>query len=263
MRNKIIKYTALVFSTVILFCDLGFAQHADDMYWPKTEFKSNFFDSHLTSLSKKVEEIPNSSVVTGINTQVKEYEVETGSKDNIIELALNNLSNDELNNVSIAVSEKPSWIDFEEDAFQIITIPAKSTKTISLAFSVSAQFIDDISEIISITAITGDKKIWEKQLSVKPKIPLEFKLFDNYPNPFNPSTNIQYSLPEKGNVTLEIFNILGQRVTVLVDEVQTAGSYTKTWNAANVASGMYLYRMSVSGESGKKFFQNKKMLLIK
>ncbi len=86
----------------------------------------------------------------------------------------------------------------------------------------------------------------------------EFHLIQNYPNPFNPKTNISYSLPVSGDVSLIIYNLLGEEVTRLVDGHMPSGTYTTTWNASNVASGMYFYRLT-SGD----FIQTKKMVLLK
>lgn len=93
--------------------------------------------------------------------------------------------------------------------------------------------------------------------------PSEFSLFQNYPNPFNPTTEISYSLPEACQVKLSIYNLLGQKVRVLADEYQSAGSKSVEWNGKDdrgieVAAGIYFYRI----EAGN-FSQTKKMLLVK
>lgn len=74
-------------------------------------------------------------------------------------------------------------------------------------------------------------------------VPLKFELKQNYPNPFNPSTTIEYSLAKQGEVRLEIFNTLGQVVSTPVHAVQTAGTYSIHFNAANLPSGIYFYRL--------------------
>ena len=96
------------------------------------------------------------------------------------------------------------------------------------------------------------------------EVPEEFTLSANYPNPFNPATNIRYSLPQGTNVRLTVFNLLGQMVTTLVDETQSAGQYVVRWNGADLSgrqmpSGMYFYRL----ETTAGFMQTRKMLMLK
>ncbi len=101
-------------------------------------------------------------------------------------------------------------------------------------------------------------------------LPETFSLHQNYPNPFNPITNIEYTLPVTSDVKLKIYNILGQEVITLVDDIQDAGIKSIKWNSTNgkgtpVASGMYFYRISVVGLAhlAKTFTQVKKMVLIR
>jgi hypothetical protein len=94
--------------------------------------------------------------------------------------------------------------------------------------------------------------------------PEAFALANNYPNPFNPATTIKYALPEASNVTLEIYNVVGQVVRVLVADHQNAGRYVVQWDATNesgnsLSSGIYFYRLQAGGE----FLEVKKMLLLK
>ncbi|MEN8191670.1 MAG: kelch repeat-containing protein [Bacteroidota bacterium] len=90
------------------------------------------------------------------------------------------------------------------------------------------------------------------------EIPTKFALEQNYPNPFNPSTTINYALPKASMVNITIYNVLGQKVAALVNTNQSAGQYSVIWNAGNVATGMYIYRI----EAGD-FVQSRKMLLMK
>ncbi len=91
-----------------------------------------------------------------------------------------------------------------------------------------------------------------------PQVVKEFSLSQNYPNPFNPSTVIKYSVPKAQLVTLNIYNILGQKVASLVNEQKNPGNYEVTFDASKLASGVYLYKLA----SGN-FVQIKKMMLLK
>lgn len=93
--------------------------------------------------------------------------------------------------------------------------------------------------------------------------PDNYELFANYPNPFNPSTHIKYSIPNESHVVLTIYNIVGQKIATLVDQIQEGGTYTANWSGASdngirVSSGLYLYRL----EAGN-FTATRKMILLK
>jgi len=90
------------------------------------------------------------------------------------------------------------------------------------------------------------------------EIPTVFKLYNNYPNPFNPSTSIKYDVPKNTFVNLSVYDILGKLVTNLVSQDMTAGRYDIVWDAKNYASGTYIYRL----EAGE-FTDVKKMILVK
>jgi hypothetical protein len=75
-------------------------------------------------------------------------------------------------------------------------------------------------------------------------VPSAFALYQNYPNPFNPSTAIRYAIPEQGHIRLDVYSMLGKHVSTLVDEVKPAGFYTVPFNASDLASGVYLSRLS-------------------
>jgi hypothetical protein len=89
-------------------------------------------------------------------------------------------------------------------------------------------------------------------------LPYTFDLGQNFPNPFNPTTIIPFSLPSTGRAKLEIYSLLGQRVATLVDREMPGGNHTAQWKASHLASGMYLYRLSHNGE-----VMVRKMVLVK
>jgi len=106
------------------------------------------------------------------------------------------------------------------------------------------------------------------QLAGEGRVPKEFALSQNYPNPFNPTTTIKYGLPVESRVTVEIYNMIGQKVRTLVNGNQTAGYHTHEWNALNdegrlLASGVYLLQVSAKGVNGASFQKPMKLLLLK
>lgn len=102
-----------------------------------------------------------------------------------------------------------------------------------------------------------------------PEVPATYSLMQNYPNPFNPSTNIRYALPQTAHVTVRIYNLLGQEVALLKDEIETAGGHQAVWLGKNnigqsVSSGVYFYRLEAKPLGGSQSFTSfKKMLLLK
>ena len=107
---------------------------------------------------------------------------------------------------------------------------------------------DDITGYISVVNVSEESN----------SIPSEFVVEQNYPNPFNPSTIISYSIPKEGLVTIKVYNILGQEVATLVNELKSAGTYKINFNASRLSSGVYFY--SVKADN---FSMVKKMLLMK
>lgn len=94
--------------------------------------------------------------------------------------------------------------------------------------------------------------------------PKEYALYQNYPNPFNPSTTIKFALPFDSNVRITIYNLLGEQIDVLFDQIKEVGYHNINWNAGNLASGVYLYTIDAKSLDGLKNFNAvKKMMLVK
>ena len=88
-------------------------------------------------------------------------------------------------------------------------------------------------------------------------VPTTYLTASNYPNPFNPVTSISYGLPTSGDVTLKVFDIVGREIATLVNGYHAAGTYSVGWNAADLPSGIYLYRVTVGSQS----FTNRMVLM--
>ncbi|MBU8920688.1 MAG: T9SS type A sorting domain-containing protein [Bacteroidales bacterium] len=114
---------------------------------------------------------------------------------------------------------------------------------------------DTFVQVVHVTEMTGDPDL--------PVLPEQYALEQNYPNPFNPNTEIKYSLPEGGRVLIEIFDVSGRRIVVLVDEYQEAGFRSIDWDGrssdgSRVSSGIYFYRMIAGDWSSRR-----KMVLLR
>jgi hypothetical protein len=95
-------------------------------------------------------------------------------------------------------------------------------------------------------------------VETKGNIPNEFSLSQNFPNPFNPLTTITFGIPTKSFVSLKVFDMLGREVAIIVSEEISAGSYSRQWNAANMSSGIYFYRLHAGS-----FIETKKLVFLK
>jgi len=99
---------------------------------------------------------------------------------------------------------------------------------------------------------------YSKTVKIEISLPGEYALSQNCPNPFNPATTINYSIPEKSLVKIKVYDILGKEITTLVNEVKQPGNYTADFNAADLSSGVYIYKLEC-----EKYHAIKKMLLIR
>ncbi|MBI5475196.1 MAG: T9SS type A sorting domain-containing protein [Ignavibacteriales bacterium] len=131
------------------------------------------------------------------------------------------------------------------------TLPVNDTLTIRTIKGLS--YLDSI--MIGFVSGVEDKN----------QLPVEYKLEQNYPNPFNPITTIRYQLPVMSKVKIGIYNLLGQQVVSLVDDVKQAGHQSVEWNASNISTGIYFYRFIASGIAKPEIHCNKigKMIFIK
>jgi hypothetical protein len=195
------------------------------------------------------------------------YEVTPGTKGNEIKLTVANVSEENsAQNVSVVLTRKSSALNFSKETETIELLDAKAEAEALFTFDVERNasinkkdtiefMIFDASGIWNIRHFDG---MMMKQFIFSYTVPKEFKLEQNYPNPFNPTTRIQYQVSSISSVTLKVYDILGSEVVTLVNEQQQPGYYEVQFNAANLASGMYVYRLQAGD-----FVSVKKMLMIK
>ncbi len=151
---------------------------------------------------------------------------------------LNTVTNDSVCNVHMTI--------------QADTIPGSTVNTTDPTYpkAVSAEFVG-VNVTINIPQLVVGVKDEGNKL-------YQFNLAQNYPNPFNPNTKISYSVAERNNVTLKVYDMLGREVATLVNTTKDAGNYEVNFDASKLASGLYIYKIQAGN-----FVQSKKMLLLK
>lgn len=116
----------------------------------------------------------------------------------------------------------------------------------------------DLESVTSAEVSCGTNATNKRNPGIEQIEPLEYSLESNYPNPFNPTTSISYSIKEMGLVTLKIFDVLGREVSVLVNEIKEPGKYSINFDASKLSSGVYIYYINAGS-----FTSSKKMILTK
>jgi hypothetical protein len=145
-----------------------------------------------------------------------------------------------------------------------IVIRSIRTDTLENTMTQDAYYANDVGQILMIDSRLGRFELIEYFLQTdvdyeaEINIPAQFSLKQNYPNPFNPSTTIEYDLPKPANVRIEVYNIAGQKIQILLNKKISAGSHHVEFNTQNLSSGIYYYRI----EAGE-FQDVKKMILLK
>lgn len=156
---------------------------------------------------------------------------------------------------SFAISDKSGKFKVEGvTPGNYIVIADRMGYTSNQLFNVTVDYLNNANTSITFTLMPeGITSVSSNEVMVK-----EFKLYQNYPNPFNPSTSIKYSVPERTNVRLSVYNILGSEVVNLVNETKNAGEYEVEFDASKLSSGVYLYKILAGN-----YKATKKLILMK
>ena len=151
-----------------------------------------------------------------------------------------------------------------EDYYTLIDY-SNGGKTVSLGNAANLGIVGSDSLVSTVTDSNGNSSefsaieiITKIKMLQSNELPENYNLSQNYPNPFNPSTTIEFDLPKSSEVSLKIFNILGEEVATLVSDRLSTGSYSYEWDASNLASGVYLYRLQAGN-----YVETKKMVLMR
>ncbi len=130
-----------------------------------------------------------------------------------------------------------------------LTAPSAGTYTVNAGFKSPSRKWGNTSAVVNVTGID------EELVGLTPE---KFALYNNYPNPFNPSTKIRYAISQTAFTTMKVYSILGEEVAALINEIKTPGIYEINFDASKLTSGTYFYKL----ESGN-FSQTKKMIILK
>ena len=191
------------------------------------------------------------------------YELVPGSKDNLFELSIANNTKSNFQTVIVTVYEAPDWIEFSNNEISFEGINTLEKRTAGFYFSISDNAPIGEEGIIKFRTSDNSNRSWYKTYNVKVTPPKVFEVYQNYPNPFNPSTTIKYSIPQDAVVTIKVFNVLGEEVSLLVNKEMKTGIHEVVFDADNLSSGFYFYLVEAKGVDGTKYFDAKKMVLLK
>jgi Zn-dependent metalloprotease len=209
----------------------------------------------INQITNEVWVVPN--VVIGAKDKVYTLDLTTGDATLVGQTGFNKLTND------MAFDENGNLygvIGGSSEEGQLIMIDTNDGSG-SLVGNIGFQNVVGLAY-----SINGDPSSIENDNDSN--VPSDYSLAQNYPNPFNPSTSIEFSVPVNSDVTIRIYNLLGEVVTTLVNEEISTGNHSVAWNGNDeggnkVSSGIYFYEMKANGNNGSAYSQIKKMVLLK
>ena len=166
----------------------------------------------------------------------------------------------ETNNSGFGIERSEDNINFTNIGF----VPGFGTTTEPKSYSYTDQSVSNGEYYYRLkqTDFDGSFK-YSDVVEAEVSLPTVFALEQNYPNPFNPSTSIRFSLPVDAQVTIGVYNLVGEKVAEIASGNLSAGSHNITFDASKLTSGIYFYRLDATGSSGKTFSSVKKMTLMK
>jgi hypothetical protein len=193
------------------------------------------------------------------------YSVPANSKGNHLTLTVANESkNTTAQNVEVRLVRQETAISFTQKPSVIKLLEPGKESDVSFTFDVSRDARVGAADTLDFLIADRLGSTWQKRILVRYTGPAEYRLDQNFPNPFNPTTTIYYQLPVASKVTLKVYDILGREVETLVQKEEEAGYREATFNAASRASGVYFCRLAAEPSTGGKSYASvKKMMLLK
>lgn len=171
------------------------------------------------------------------------------------DVILNWITATEVNNLRFEIERKSQNSEYQT----VGSVQGKGTTTEISNYSFVDKNLNEGTYTYRLKQIDFDGTTsFSNEVETTIEIPLEYSLNQNYPNPFNPSTSIEYSVVSNEYVSLKVYDIIGNEVATLVNEKKDAGKYSVNFDASNLTSGVYIYKLSTNN-----FVQTKKMMLVK
>jgi hypothetical protein len=191
------------------------------------------------------------------------YSLPFESSGNTIELTVANTGTANMTGVKVLATEVPSWMKFSatEQNIAVLKSGQEMPATFSSAVDKMAPVQTNQTLRFVISGSTGES--WTKDITVAVAPPDRFECYQNFPNPFNPTTAISYQLSAVSRVSLKIYNLLGQEVASLVDGDRLPGYHQELWDATRCASGVYIYQLIATDDKGQKQVARKRMMMLK
>lgn len=184
----------------------------------------------------------------------KVWQLPFASTGNTISISVLNSSAVEAKNVSVTFNNPPSWFQLKSDAVLLKSIPALSSKDAQFEFSIDKNAPTGKDTTLTATVSIPNGQKWTREFRISVQVPKDYKLYNNFPNPFNPTTKIAFELPRTSHVTMVVYDITGSEVARIANGEYPAGYSEVTWNGLNdngehVSSGIYFYRISAGSWS--------------
>jgi hypothetical protein len=193
------------------------------------------------------------------------YSVPANSKGNHLTLTVANESQSAAaQNVEVRVVKQGTATSFGQKSLTVKLVNPGKESDVTFSFDVSREARSNAKDTLEFLISDKQGSTWKKSIFVQYTGPTEYRLDQNFPNPFNPTTTIYYQLPIASKVTIKVYDLLGREVKTLVNGTQEAGYQEARFSVAGLASGVYFCRMVAEPLSGRGSFTSvKKMMAMK
>jgi hypothetical protein len=246
----------------VLYRFRSFPDSANAIGYRQPNFEVATFGVDIRSLRPAIDSPPGSPVTRLLTGAMGFVPVELTSFTAAVSknaVTLNWSTATETNNQGFEVERKSSAV-----FVKIGYVPGYGTTADPKTYSFSEKYVKEGVHTYRLKQIDFDGTVtYSQEIEVEISVPKEFNLSQNFPNPFNPTTKINFSLAVDSKVTLKIFNILGQEVLTLLNQNLAASNHEISFNASGLNSGVYFYQIEAQGIDGRTFSDLKKMVLLK